>query len=108
MSIPRIAAFFARGAKGDLFVLVLFRLRIGVGRCELDLRAVRPEERARGLADSRRDALGLARCHVEHIDLVERIPRLTLTLKNDSLAVRGPVPFARATPFDRQAADARE
>src|SRR5262249_38792977 len=74
---------------------------------ELDLVGAGPEERAGGLADAGRDALGLAGREVEHVDLVERVARLALALKDQALAVRRPVALARAAPFDGQPAHAR-
>ena len=70
--VPRVAALLARGAERELLVLVLLRLRIVVRRRELDLVGARPEERAGGLADAGRDALGVAGRQIEHVDLIER------------------------------------
>src|SRR6185295_3810997 len=106
--VPRIAALFARRAEGELLVLQLLRLRIGVRRCELELVAVGTEERACGLADARRDAFGLAAPEIEDVNLIEGIARLALALKHDPLAVRRPVTLARASAFDGQAPHARQ
>ena len=77
-------------------------------RREFDLGAVRPEERARRLADARRDALGIAGRQIEHVDLIEGIAGLALALEHQPLAVRRPVAFAGALAFDGQPPDAAQ
>src|SRR5439155_2049997 len=106
--VPRVATLFARRAKRELLVLQLLRFRIRVRRRELDLVAAGTEERARRLAGARRDALRLAGAEVEHIDLIEGIPGLTLALKDEPLAVRRPVAFAGAPPFDGEPPNTRQ
>src|ERR1700681_2396770 len=75
---------------------------------EFDLVGTWPEECTGGLADARRDALGVAGGEIERVNLVERIARLALALEDEPLAVRGPIALARALAVDCQTPDARE
>ena len=107
--VPRVAPFFAGRAKRVFFVLQLLRLRVGVRGGELDVAILsRPEERARGLAKTRRDAFGVAAVEIERVDLIEGIAGLALALKDEALAVRRPVALAGALAFDGEPPDARE
>src|SRR3712207_3905746 len=66
------------------------------------------EERARRLADSRRDAGGVPRLQVHDVDLVELIPRFPFALERQPPPVRGPVALAGAPALHREAPDPRE
>src|SRR5581483_3470576 len=91
--VPRVAPLFSRRAERELVVLVLLRFRIRVRRRALDLVAAGPEERARRLADARRDASGFAGGEIQHVNLIERVARLALALEDEPFAVRRPVAF---------------
>jgi len=77
-------------------------------RRKQDLVGAGTEEGAGRLAVARRDALGVAGRQVERVDLIERVARLALALKDQPPAVRRPVALACAATFDRQPADARQ
>jgi hypothetical protein len=106
--VPRIAALLPRGPEVELGLLQRLRCRVVVRGREQDLRAARPEERARRLAVAGRDALGFPDVQVEHVDLIERVAWLTLALEDEAVAIRRPVAFAGATAFHGQPPDTRE
>ena len=106
--VPGVAALLARGAKRELVVLILLRLRIVVRRGEQNLVGAGAEEAARRLAQAGRDAGGVAGREVHHVHLIERIAGLPLALQHEPLAVRRPVAFAGPPPLDREPAHARQ
>src|SRR5216684_875754 len=75
-------------------------------RRELDLVAAGAEKCAGGLAQAGRNAFGVAGRQIEHVDLIEGVPRLALALTDEALAVGRPVALAGTLALDRESTDA--
>src|SRR4029078_3414970 len=95
-------------AERELLVLQLFRSRIVMRRGEEHVAGLRVDERARRLADARRDARDVATGHIHQIDLIEGSARLALDLEDELTAVLRPIPLAGAASFHRETTDPRE
>ena len=103
--VPLVAALLAALPELDLLPLQLERTRVEVGRGEQDVPVLRGDERAGGLAVSRRHASDVAGFHREQVDLEEGVPRFPLRLEDHLPPVGGEVALAGAPALDRQAAD---
>jgi hypothetical protein len=67
--------------------------------CEQDIVAAGPEKGTRRFSDARRHPGRIAGFQVQRVDLIERVARLTLALKDECPTIRGEVSLATAAPF---------
>ena len=73
-----------------------------MGRAEQDVPGARLNERTGRFAVAGRDAPRIAVRQVQLVDLIERVSRLTLALKDHAGAVGREIAFSSARPLKRQ------
>jgi hypothetical protein len=85
--IPGVAALFPCHAEIQLSFLLRARVWIEMRRGEKHFIAAGPEKRAGRFANAGRDAMRVAAFEIEEENLIERVLRVALALKDERLAV---------------------
>src|SRR4029077_9308164 len=106
--IPGIAALLAGGAKLEFAPLLFHCLRIKVRRGENGFLAASSKKAAGGLSDAGRDSTNIACFEIQKIDLVKRISRFALTLKDEQLAIVREIAFPASLALVDQLARIRD
>ena len=106
--VPLVAALLAALPELDLLPLQVERTRVEVGRGEQDVPVLPRDERAGGLAVTRRNPAHVPGLHREQVDLEEGVSRFPLRLEDHLPTVGGEVALAGAPSLHGQAADAAQ